>query len=131
MGHAVGRREGNGWSCSTAECGREVMLYGPYTRDLNAGAYTVLFRMRVDNRDADNNVVVRIEVNDFDGNGPECGNCVIARRDVRRGEWAAANQDQDIPLDFNLQADGHRLEFRVVYQDIAYVFIDRVEVRRR
>jgi hypothetical protein len=131
MGHDIGAREGDGWACSTAACDRGIMLYGPYTRDIPAGDFTAFFRMRVDNVVADNNVVARLEVNDYDGDVPNCGDCVIEARDVRRGEFPAPMQAVDVALDFTSPGGGHRLEFRTLYRDIAYLWEDRIEVRRR
>ncbi len=132
-GHDVGFAERGGWACNTAACGRGVMVYGPYTRALDAGTYQARFRLRTDNVIADNGSVVRIEVNDFDGRVPDCGQCVLAQRDVRRREFPAPMADYDAALDFEIPAAraGHRLEFRTVFLDIAYVFEDRIEVVRR
>ena len=133
MGHNVGFAERGGWACNTADCDRGVMAYGPYTRALDEGTYQARFRLRIDNVLADNGSVVRIEVNDFDGRVPECGQCILAQRDVRRREFPAPMADYDAVLDFEIPAAraGHRLEFRTYYLDIAYVFEDRIEVVRR
>jgi hypothetical protein len=85
----------------------------------------------VDNVAADNNVVVRLEVNDFDGRVPDCGDCVLADRDVRRREFPAPMQAIDAALDFDLRVGGHRLEFRTYFTGISYVWEDRIEIRRR
>ncbi len=131
MGHPQGESDGRGWSCSTGGCEEGVMLYGPYTRDLNAGDYTAFFRLRVDNNNADNNAVVRIEVNDYDGDVPDCGNCILNDRDVHRREFNAPQADQDFGVDFHQSVDQHRLEFRTYFYDSSYVSEDHIEVRRR
>lgn len=127
LAHGFGRADGDGWSAATGPDARGVMLYGPYTREIPAGAATATFRLMVDNRSADNGVVVRLEVNDFDGASPDCGDCVIASREVRRMEWSAPMTHQDFSVPFSASA-GHRLELRVYWTDISYVRVDRVVV---
>ncbi|MBX7194520.1 MAG: hypothetical protein K1X94_20860 [Sandaracinaceae bacterium] len=127
LAHAFGRAEADGWSAATGPDARGTWIYGPYTTEIPGGAATATFRLMVDNRSADNGVVVRIEVNDFDGAGPDCGDCVIASRDVRRMEFAAPMAYQDFVLGFTAIA-GHRLELRTYWSDISYVREDRVVV---
>ncbi len=127
LAHGFGRADGDGWSAATGPDARGIWLYGPYTREIPSGAATATFRLMVDNRSADNTAVVRIEVNDFDGRAPDCGDCVIASRDIRRMEFASPMTYQDFPLAFSAIA-GHRLEFRVYWQDTSYVRADRVVV---
>jgi hypothetical protein len=71
--------------------------------------------------------VVRVEVNDFDGRSPDCGDCVIASRELRRMAWSAPMTYQDFSLGFRAVA-GHRLEFRTYWTDISYGREDRVVV---
>jgi hypothetical protein len=127
LSHGFGRADGDGWSAVTSRDSRGTMLYGPYTRDVPEGAATATFRLMVDNRSADNGVVVRLEVNDFDGARPDCGDCVVARREVRRMEWSSPMTYQDFSVPFTARA-GRRLEFRVFWTDISYVRVDRVVV---
>lgn len=129
MGHEIGRREGDGWSASTAADPAGVLVFGPYTRDIPAGRHEARFRLMVDNRDADNGVVVVIEVNDFDGRAETCGDCVIASRSVRRMEFSGTMSYQDFTLTFDAPGAGHRLEFRTRWTDISYVREDRITVR--
>ena len=128
MGHAIGRADADGWSANTAADARGYLAFGPYASEIPAGTYTASFRMMVDNNTADDGVVVRIEVNDFDGTAGTCGSCVIATRDVRRMEFTGAMAYQDFALAFT-NPGGHRLEFRTYWQDISYVREDRIEVR--
>jgi bacterioferritin-associated ferredoxin len=127
LAHGFGRADGDGWSAATGPDARGTLLCGPYTREIPAGAATATFRLMVDNRSADNGVVVRLEVNDFDGAGPDCGDCVVASRELRRMELSSPMSYQDFSVRFSAVA-GHRLEFRVYWTDISYVRVDRVVV---
>jgi len=124
MGHGIGRRDGDGWSANTGDDARGVLVFGPYTREIPAGAHRALFRLLVDDVTADNNNVVRLEVNDFDAEH-ECGDCLIARREVRRGEFGAPFRYQDVSLLFT-SPGGHRLEFRTYWYDTSYVKEDKI-----
>ncbi len=128
MGHGIGRAEADGGSAATAPDARGYLAYGPYASEISAGARTASFRLMVDNNSADNGVVVRIEVNDFDGMAGTCGSCVLATRDIRRMEFTGVMAYQDFALGFTAPA-GHRLELRTYWQDISYVRADRIEVR--
>ncbi len=125
-GHDVGRREADGWSASTGPDRPGFLVYGPYTRDVPAGTFDVRFRLMVDIVDADNSDVVRLEINDFDQR-PDCGDCLLARRTIRRREFGANMRYQDFTLRFE-NPGGRRLEFRTYWTDRAYVRQDRVEV---
>ena len=128
MGHGVGRAEGDGWSASTTLDPAGELVYGPYTRDLPPGACVAVYRMMIDDRSAGSDVVVRIDVNDFDQT-PECGNCVIAHADIRRDQFAAAYAYQDFALPFTSPGALHRLEVRTAWRDTAYIREDRITVR--
>ena len=128
MGHDRGRAEAGGWSVNTVEDREGMMLYGPYVDSIPPGEYQVAYRALIDVHDGGNEYVLRLEVNDFDGRNPNCGDCVIARRSVRRSEFRAARQYQDLPLEFTNRSAGHRLEFRAYWEGTAYIRIDRVEV---
>ena len=128
FGHTIGRRDGDGWSANTGDDDEGFLCFGPYTRDIPAGRFDARIRLMVDNIVANNDTVVRIEVNDFDRR-PDCGDCVIAQRVVRRREFAQSRQYQDFTLRFD-NPGGRRLEFRTFWTDRAYVREDRVEVVR-
>jgi hypothetical protein len=124
MGHNVGRRDGDGWSANTNDDAKGYMLFGPYTTDVPAGPRTATWRMMIDNNTADTLVVVRLEVNDH-----SAGENVIASRDVRRNQFSAAFQYQDFSLAFLAPGADHQLEFRVYWNDYAYIKVDKVTVR--
>jgi hypothetical protein len=126
FGHSVGRRDGNGWSANTDLDAPGYLAFGPYTRDLPAGQFDARFRMQIDIVNADNNEIVRIDVNDFDRT-PDCGDCVLVSRTLRRRDFEADRRDQDFTLRFQNPV-GHRLEFRTFWLDRSYVKQDRVEV---
>ena len=126
FGHSVGRRDGDGWSAGVDQDPPGYLAFGPYARDIPAGQYDVRFRLQVDVVNANNDNVVRIDVNDFDQR-PDCGDCVLVSRTVRRREFAADRRYQDFTLRVQ-NPGGHRLEFRTWWTDRSYVKQDRVEV---
>ncbi len=130
MGHAVGRRDAEGWSASTGSDAPGTLVFGPYTRDIPAGLYDAHFRLLVDNRSADNLVVARVDVNDFDGMVPDCGSCVLAQLDVRRMDFTGTFAYQDFVLRFRNPGAMHRLEFRTWWADFAYIREDYVRIVR-
>jgi hypothetical protein len=130
MGHIVGRAEAEGWSASTGADDDGYLVFGPYTREIPAGAWEAVFRLMIDNRDADSAVVVRLNVNDFDAGSGSCGACEIASREVRRTEFGGTFAYQDFVVPFTSPGGGHRLELRTRWTDRAYIREDRITVRR-
>ncbi len=124
--HEVGRRDAEGWSANTGQDEAGMMVFGPYTRDLPAGQLEARFRLMVDNNDADNLEVVRLEINDFDRR-PDCGDCLIEARGVSRRTFQQPMRYQDIAIRFQ-NPGGNRIEFRTFWNDYSYVRQDRVEV---
>jgi hypothetical protein len=122
MGHTVGRAEADGWSANTADDVRGHMLYGPYATDIPAGAHTATFRMMIDNNTADTLRVVNLDINDF------ARTTVLAQRAVNRPNFLSTFSYQDFDVSFT-SAAASQLEFRVFWEDIAYIRVDRVTVR--
>ena len=48
---------------------------------------------------------------------------------MRRNQFTGTFQYQDFALPFNNPTAGHQLEFRVYWNDFAYVKVDKVTVR--
>ncbi len=128
-GHAVGREERGGWCAGTGDYDEGYLTFGPYLDDLPAGEYEAVWRLLVDDHAAHDDDVARLEVNDYDRR-PNCGDCVIAARNVERREFAGDFEWQEIGLRFRNPGEGHRLEFRTRWYDVAYLCEDRVEIRR-
>jgi hypothetical protein len=122
MGHTCGRAEADGWSAATADCEEGHMLYGPYATDIPAGAHAATFRMMVDNNTADDLRVVNLDV--YDANRDD----VLNERAVRRREFTGTWAYQDFAVSFT-SASASRLEFRVYWDDVSYVRVDKVTVR--
>ena len=128
MGHGVGRAEADGWSAGTSDDDAGYLCFGPYAADVPAGTFEARFRLMVDDHRADSLAVVRIEVSDYGGREGGCGDCILARRDIRRTDFTAAAAYQDFPLRFTSPGLGHPLELRTYYMDRAYIRQDRVTV---
>ena len=98
------------------------MSYGPYTKAVPAGNHTATFRLQLDNVTAGNDRILTVDVFDADSGK------VIAKREIRRGDFSNANQYKDFNVGFKSEA-GHRLEFRTYWHGGSYVKQDYVSIR--
>ena len=121
FGHEIGRREGEGWSADTNLDRQGFLAFGPYL-SLSPGAFTADFRLLVDNNTADDLEVVRIEA------AETATGHVLAKREIRRRDFAAANAFQDFSLSFGAPGGTGEIELRTFWYDRAYVRQDRVEL---
>jgi hypothetical protein len=128
MGHGIGRAEADGWSASTNLDSPGTLVFGPYANGFAHYPFHALFRMMVDDNTADDAVVARIEVNDYDGRAGGCGGCVIASREIRRREFSAPLAYQDFDLPFTAPGPSHRLELRTNWTGASYLREQQVEV---
>jgi hypothetical protein len=120
--HQVGRPDGDGWSVNVSDSPKRYMGYGPYTTAVPSGNRTATFRLLLDNVSADNNLILTVDVfNSTTG-------AVLARRDIRRSEFARAFSYQDFSLAFTAPA-GHTLEFRTFWHGSSYVRQDKVVIQ--
>ncbi len=119
--HQCGRADGIGWSANVTQDNASYMLYGPYWTDVSADRHTATFRLKEDNNTANNDAVVRIEVNDT------TASTVIASQTITRQQFSLANTYQDFTLLFNSSA-GHQLEFRVYWLKTSYINVDKVTI---
>ncbi len=119
IGHEQGKKEGDGWACNTGEHSKNYMVYGPYIKDVPAGAYKAIFRMMIDNNTAGSDKVARIEA--FNANS----NKIISSQSVYRNQFNSTMKYQDFPLVFQTYG-GDSLEFRIQWLDTAYIRVDRV-----
>jgi hypothetical protein len=90
------------------------MTFGPYTSLFKNGTFKASFRLRLDNVDADNLAIGYVDVNDA------ASQKILARREFRRGDFAAAMVYQDFDLTFSV-GDSSVLEFRVFYYGNSYL----------
>lgn len=122
MGHEQGKKEGDGWACNTSEHSKNIMLFGPYEKNIPAGQYVARYRMQVDNVSADNSTVVVIDVQDYTTKK------ILAEKGVSRKQFAAAFDYQEFDLPFTCPGNGHEIEFRVEWNDYSFIKIDNVIV---
>ena len=122
MGHEQGKKEGDGWACNTGEHSKNMMLFGPYEKNIPSGKYIARFRMQVDNNTADNSTVVKLDVHD------STTMKVLTSKGITRKMFNQANSYQDLDLTFTAPGANHSMEFRVEWFDTSYVRIDRVTV---
>lgn len=118
MSHVIGRADGSGWSANTTSDSAGHMCYGPYTTAF-AGANCATFKLMIDNHTATNDTVVYLDVYDYDSN------TLLANRTIYRNDFLADYTYQDFDLGFNATS-GHRIEFRTLWYDKAYINQDSV-----
>lgn len=119
--HQTGRRDADGWSVRVGDPTAKAMNFGPYTTAVNPGQRTATFRLLIDNRSANNDRILTIDV--YDANS----NRVIASRNVTRGQFSAPMAYQNFTVTFTAQS-GQRLEFRTFWHGGAYVRQDYARV---
>lgn len=125
MGHKTGRLETDGWLCQVGvDAANQHMVYGPYDKTVPAGPNSAEFRLMVDNNTVNDEPVVTIEA--FDSTAGQS----LASRVVTRKQFGVAGAYTTISLPFNLSADEHALELRVLWSGAAYTKVDWVGVTR-
>ena len=120
VGHNTGRLETDGWLCQAGiDTANAYMVYGPYTTSIPAGENRAFYRLKTDNITADNNALVRVDVNDA------TTGIILASTDITRKQFTAVGTYQTFALNFT-QTEGHSLEFRVWWYGGAYMKVDYV-----
>jgi hypothetical protein len=123
VSHIVGRADADGWSAATASDPSGYLQYGPYTTAPPATESTASFTLMVDNNSADNLRVVNLDVYDA------TAGVVRATRPVARRELQLPWTYQDFDVRFSAtKLPNHLHEFRVWWNDVSYVRLDRVRV---
>lgn len=117
--HKSGSQEEDGWSASPSQDGMDHMMYGPYAENIVTGNYDVDFYMMIDEVKGDDDRVVNLDIYN------KTSDMVIAELEVFRGDFDKANTYEKITIntDFVL---GNVYEFRVYYDAMSYVKIDKV-----
>lgn len=121
--HNVGSQNGSEWVASTVTDSIGYMAFGPYYVFPSTGSRWVTFNAAVDNNDADNSIVMTLDVRKNVGGEGTSGSS-ISSRDVRRKDFSGA--DSVHPHTFGLPFDVDSLapssyEFRVKWNDTAFV----------
>lgn len=123
MYHQIGRPDGYDWSASVALDPPGYLIYGPYDTKYGEGRHTAWYYLMIDNNTANNDVVATLDV------VTNYGGTVLARRDIRRQEFTAANQWQWFTFDFFDTCFGN-VETRLYWADRAYLKVGGVYVQR-
>jgi len=126
--HQCGKREINqtvkGWSCAVSECKECFMAYGPYIKDAQEGLRQVDFHLLIDNNVADDNQIVRIDVNDAQTMK------ILASKVITRKKFKNTWQYQIFSLQFmNPHPDPIKIEFRTYYYNNAFINLNKVVLK--
>src|SRR5206468_2952156 len=100
LGHKTGRLETDGWLCQVGvDAANDFMVYGPYDATVPAGANTAQFRTMIDDNTANDDPVVKLDVND------STAGKVLASTTVTRKQFPVAATYTTLSLPFTLPAD--------------------------
>ncbi|MCD9021538.1 GxGYxYP domain-containing protein [Cohnella silvisoli] len=122
LGHATGRAVGDGWQANPTQDNATHMVYGPYDSNVPIGNRKITFRMKVDNNTVNNAQVASIDIWDA------TAGVTLASQNILRQQFTGANQYQDFSLTFNQTTLNHQLEYRVYYNDVATVTVDKITI---
>ncbi|HEY0827922.1 MAG TPA: hypothetical protein VGE40_07505, partial [Bacilli bacterium] len=122
LAHQIGRADGDGWSANVAQDNLGYLIYGPYATDISTGHRFVKFRMMIDNNTFDNNEVAKLQVYDA------TAGTILKEVAVLRQKFKSTYTYQDFGMAFDNPVAGHQLEFRIIWNDIAYVKVDKISV---
>lgn len=123
--HVIGRQDADGWSADTGLDSPNYMQYGPYTTVTNVGQNTAVWKLMVDNNNADNLGVVTLEVVDASDGG-----ALLASRTITRQQFSSTWHYEFFTVPFYLDSwrSGHQLEYRTLWHQTSYVREDKVGV---
>ena len=97
--HLTGVAEGTNWAAYAGVHPSNTFTYGPYDSSFGQGHHTAQFTLQVDNNSG-NDVVGTLDV------VTNYGNTVLAQKQIRRSDFAAANQWQTFTLQFDNPCSG-------------------------
>lgn len=134
MRHETGEPAPDGWRGRQGwHRGDLHLLAGPFVAGIPAGRYQAVYYLRWARQGSGNDErrVAALAVNDFDGcDGQGMYFCPLSVvHEVRRRAFDREHELQAITVPFLHEAETHRLEFRVLWDGIDELFVDRVEVR--
>jgi hypothetical protein len=121
LAHSIGNPKGTAWETYTTDQ-NGYMTLGPGTRLLPVGTSTATFTLAVDNNQADNGEVLRLEAVDVTNNQ------LLATRLVRRQDFSAPMVAQDFDLSFELKQQA-AIDLRVYSYGRSYIQHLRTKVR--
>jgi hypothetical protein len=119
--HNIGNPNGTAWETYVTD-GAGYMTIGPRTRVLPVGTSTATFTLAVDNNQADNGSVLRLEAFDV------ASNQLLATRLVTRRDFLVAGMPQNFDLNFELKQPG-TIDLRVYSYGISYIKHVQTKVR--
>jgi len=94
LGHLTGTAEGTNWAAYVGTHPSQTLVYGQYDSSFGQGHHTAQFTLMVDNNSG-GDVVGTLDV------ATNFGNTLLAQRQIRRSDFAAANQWQTFTLQFD------------------------------
>lgn len=112
--HQVGQQEFDGWAGNPSLDPPGYLCYGPYTTVIYPGPMDATFALMVDSN-IGNDIVATIDVYDVTANQ------ILASKDVKRSDFSASWQYEQIHLNFYVPAWNHTLEFRTFFHDVATI----------
>lgn len=119
--HVVGTASGTGWQASAGVSG--YLTYGPYITSLPAQSLTAYFKLVSDTVGGGTNVFY---IDIYDATSGQ----ILGTRLVTRADFAAANVEQTIPMNFSMAGRaGHQVEFRVWTYGSNYARINKVVIQ--
>jgi hypothetical protein len=115
--HQKGFLDDEGWAVSVASDQSGYLAYGPYVDTLIPGNRTAHFTLMIDNNDADNSIVARIEVYNF------MTNTILASKNIHRREFISPLTYQDFSLGYELPQPETKnvIEFRVLWHGTSFI----------
>ncbi|MRN54695.1 GxGYxYP domain-containing protein [Paenibacillus monticola] len=122
LGYGAGRAVGDGWEANPTQDNASHMVYGPYDSNVPIGNRSVTFKLKVDNNTLNNLQVASIDVWDA------TAGVSVASQNILRQQFTSANQYQNFTLSFNQTTLNHQLEYRVYYNDVATITVDKITV---
>jgi hypothetical protein len=122
LGHIIGTADFNtgfpGWSASVGD-GANWLQYGPYTTLSQTGNYLALWTLQIDfnYNNGVNEVVAIVDVNDA------TTQTRIGSLQIHRQDFNVNNVDQvfEVPFLVNPSIAGHQFEFRIWWNNFAYI----------
>lgn len=124
--HIIGVADADGWSGNPA-LGSGFLTYGPYSTKVPTGDNVGIWRILIDSHTfADGGATIMV-LDVFDSTAGQ----QIATRTLKRSDWTASMQYQDLTLPFTLAPEraGHAIELRTQYYASAHVRIDSITAR--
>jgi hypothetical protein len=124
IGHTLGTADNStgfpGWSANVGPAGQNWLSYGPYTTLSQTGVYIALFTLQIDfNTNAGfNEIVAIVDLNDATTQ-TRLSSTTIHRQDFKGNHVDQVFQVPPVTIDSSRA--GHQFEFRVFFNNAAYI----------